>query len=144
LKIRGGYGVMGNSNNVDPANQYSLYATNVATSSYPIDDVGAAEGFYRSRIGNPFARWEKAITQNIGFDGSFLGGKLDVVFDLWQKDTEDLLFQVPITVMNGANAAAPSVNIGKMQNRGIDLQLINRGTVRGNITYELTVNGGFL
>ena len=144
LKIRGGYGVMGNSNNVDPNNQYSLYATSVGASSYPIDDAGAAEGFYRSRIGNPFARWEKAITQNIGFDGSFLGGKLDVVFDLWQKDTEDLLFSVPITVMNGAYAAAPSVNIGKMQNRGIDLQLINRGTVKGNITYELTVNGGFL
>src|SRR5690606_12840694 len=65
LKIRGGYGVMGNSNNVDPNNQYSLYATSVGNSSYPINDAGAAEGFYRSRIGNPFARWEKAVTQNI-------------------------------------------------------------------------------
>lgn len=144
LKIRGGWGIMGNSNNVDPNNQYSLFATNVGNSSYPIDNSGAAEGFYRSRIGNPFARWEKAITKNIGFDGSFLDGKLDIVFDLWQKDTEDLLFQVPITVTNGAYAAAPSVNIGKMQNKGIDLQIINRGTVRGNVTYELTVNGGFL
>ena len=129
---------------MDPNNQYSLYATNVGGSSYPIDDSGAAEGFYRSRIGNPFAKWEKAITKNIGFDGSFLGGKLDVIFDLWQKDTEDLLFQVPITVTNGAYAAAPSVNIGKMQNKGVDLQVINRGTVKGNVTYELTVNGGFL
>jgi hypothetical protein len=144
LKIRGGYGIMGNSNNVNPNNQYSLYATDVVNASYPIDDVGAAAGFYRSRIGNPFARWEKAVTENVGFDGSFFGGKLDVVFDIWQKNTEDLLFQVPITVMNGAYAAAPSVNIGKMQNKGIDLQLINRGTVSGDIGYELTVTGGFL
>ena len=42
LKIRGGYGVMGNSNNVNPNNQYSLYATNVDVSSYPIDNSGAA------------------------------------------------------------------------------------------------------
>jgi TonB-dependent starch-binding outer membrane protein SusC len=144
LKIRGGYGIMGNSNNVNPNNQYSLFATDVGNSSYPIDDAGAAEGFYRSRIGNPFARWEKAITENIGFDGSLFGGKLDVVFDVWQKNTEDLLFEVPITVMNGPYAARPSVNVGKMQNKGVDLQLINRGTIRGNVTYELTVNGGFL
>lgn len=144
LKIRGGWGIMGNSNNVDPNNQYSLYATNVGASSYPIDNSGAAEGFYRSRIGNPFAKWEKAVTANIGFDGSFLGGKLDIIFDIWQKDTEDLLFQVPITVMNGTFASAPSVNIGKMQNKGIDLQIINRGNISSDIRYELTVNGGFL
>jgi TonB-linked SusC/RagA family outer membrane protein len=144
LKIRGGYGIMGNSNNVNPNNQYSLYATGVGQSSYPIDNSGAAEGFYRSRIGNPDAKWEKAITANIGFDGTFLGGKVDVIFDLWQKNTEDLLFEVPITVTNGPFAAAPSVNVGKMLNRGVDLQIITRGNINREITYELTVNGGFL
>ncbi len=144
LKIRGGWGIMGNSNNVNPNNQYSLYATSVGASSYPIDNGGAAEGYYRSRIGNPFAKWEKAVTTNIGFDGSFFDGKLDVIFDLWQKDTEDLLFDVPITIMNGAYAAAPSVNVGKMQNKGIDIQIVNRGNIRSDVTYEVTLNGGFL
>jgi TonB-linked SusC/RagA family outer membrane protein len=144
LKIRGGYGIMGNSNNVNPNNQYSLYSTSVDNSSYPIDNAGAAEGYYRSRIGNPFAKWEKAITTNIGFDGIFAGGKLEVVLDLWNKDTEDLLFQVPITVMNGPYAAAPSVNIGKMRNKGIDFQFINHGSIQSDLGYELTVNGGFL
>jgi TonB-linked SusC/RagA family outer membrane protein len=145
LKIRGGYGVMGNSNNVNPNNQFSLYATSVGASSYPIDNSSsAAEGFYRSRIGNPFAKWEKAVTANIGFDGSFFGGKLDIIFDVWQKDTEDLIFQVPITVTTGVFAAAPSVNIGKMQNKGIDFQILNRGNIRSDFTYEVTVNGGFL
>lgn len=144
LKIRGGYGVMGNSNNVDPNNQYSLFATTVDFSSYPIDNNGAAEGYYRSRIGNPFAKWEKAITKNIGFDAALFGGKLEAVLDVWQKDTEDLLFQVPITVENGVAAAAPSVNVGKMVNKGIDIQLINKGNINSEITYEVTVNGGFL
>lgn len=144
LKIRGGYGIMGNSNPVDPNNQYSLFATNVGNSSYPIDNASGAEGFYRSRIGNPFAKWEKAITKNIGFDGSLLGGKLDVVFDLWQKDTEDLLLPVPQTVANGAFAALPSVNIGKMTNKGVDLQIITRGDAPGGIGYEVTLNGGLL
>ncbi len=143
LKIRGGWGIMGNSNNVAPDNQYSLYATNVGNSSYPIDNSGAAGGFYRSRIGNPLAKWEKAVTTNIGFDGTFLNTRLDVIVDFWKKDTEDLLFQVPITVTNGNFASPPSVNVGKMQNKGIDIQLITRGQVR-DVAYEFTVNGGFL
>ena len=145
LKIRGGYGIMGNSNNVDPNNQYSLYATSIGASSYDISGTNnsAAEGFYRSRIGNPFAQWEKAITQNIGFDGRFFNDKLDVIVDFWQKDTEDLLFQVPVTVMNGVFATPPSRNVAKMVNKGIDIQVITRGDV-GQIGYEVTVNGGVL
>jgi TonB-linked SusC/RagA family outer membrane protein len=144
LKIRGGYGIMGNSNPVDPNNQYSLFATNVGNSSYPIDNAGAAEGFYRSRIGNPFAKWEKAITSNIGFDGSLLGGKLDVILDIWRKDTEDLLLPVPQTVANGVYAALPSVNIGKMRNNGVDFAVTTRGEAGGGLSYEVTLNGGFL
>ena len=79
---------------------------------------------------------------NIGFDGSFFNSKLDFVLDFWQKDTEDLLFQVPITTLNGYNADPPSVNVGKMQNKGIDLQIINRGKLIGS-DYELTVNSSF-
>ena len=143
LKLRGGWGIMGNSNNVDPNNQFSLYATTVGQSSYPIDNGGAVEGFFRSRIGNAAAKWEKAITKNIGFDAYLFDSKLDVIVDFWQKDTEDLLFQVPITVENGFFAAPPFVNIGKMVNKGVDIQIISRGDV-GALHYELTVNGGFL
>jgi TonB-linked SusC/RagA family outer membrane protein len=145
LKIRGGWGIMGNSNNVDPNNQYSLYATSVGASSYDISgsNSSAAEGFYRSRIGNPFAKWEKAITKNIGIDGSFFGGRLDVVLDFWQKDTEDLLFNVPQTTINGRYAAVPARNVGKMVNKGVDLQIITEGDI-GKVGYEITINGGFL
>lgn len=143
LKIRGGYGIMGNSNNVSPNNQFSLYATEVNASSYPLDNGGGVEGYYRSRIGNPGAKWEKAITTNIGFDAFLFNNKVDLVLDLWQKDTEDLLFEVPITVGSGSSAAPPFVNVGKMRNRGIDLQIITRGTAR-NVGYEVTLNGGFL
>lgn len=143
LKLRGGWGIMGNSNNVDPNNQYSLYATSVDASSYPIDNGAGIEGFYRSRIGNPAAKWEKAITQNIGFDAYLFESKLDVIVDFWQKDTEDLLFEVPITVMNGGSASAPTVNVGKMLNRGLDIQVITRGAIN-DVKYEFTINGGFL
>jgi hypothetical protein len=92
LKIRGGYGTMGNSNNVDPNNQFSLYGGSIGASSYDLNGSNSAAlgGFYRTRIGNPNAKWETSVTKNIGIDGIMFDGKLDVVLDFWQKDTKDL------------------------------------------------------
>ncbi|WP_080238989.1 SusC/RagA family TonB-linked outer membrane protein [Spirosoma rigui] len=145
LKVRGGWGQMGNSNNVDPNNQYSLFQSNIAN-SYDLagTNAGVAPGFFRSRIGNPNAKWETSTTTNIGIDGSFLNGKLDVVLDVWRKDTKDLLFQVPIPGVVGQRATAPSVNIASMRNQGIDLQVITRGKVGGGVGYELNVTGSLL
>jgi TonB-linked SusC/RagA family outer membrane protein len=145
LKIRAGYGIMGNSNNVDPNNQFSLFGTTVDASSYDINGTNgsAAAGYYRTRIGNPLAKWEKAITSNIGIDALLLDGKWDIGIEFWKKETEDLLFQVPVTVQTGYFASAPSVNIGKMENKGVDITVTNKGK-KGELNYEFTVNGGFL
>ncbi len=145
LKIRGGYGTMGNSNNVDPNNQFDLYASSVSNSSYDINgtNAGVVNGFRQSRIGNPNAKWETSVTKNIGFDGSFLKGKLDIIMDLWQKDTRDLLYRLPITQTAGG-ATAPSVNVGTMVNKGVDLQIINRGKIATDLGYELNATASFL
>jgi TonB-linked SusC/RagA family outer membrane protein len=146
LKIRGGYGTMGNSNSLDPNNQFSLFGGTVGASSYDItgSNSSAQIGFRRTRIGNPNAQWETAVTQNIGFDGTFFNGRLDVIFDWWRKDTKDLLFQVPVPLTAGSNAQAPGVNIGEMLNRGLDLLVTTRGNLSSEFTYELTVTGSTL
>ncbi|MEM6966713.1 MAG: SusC/RagA family TonB-linked outer membrane protein [Bacteroidota bacterium] len=146
LKLRGGYGVMGNSNNVNPNNQFSLFGTSIGASSYDItgSNSSAINGFYRTRIGNPFAKWERAITSNVGVDAIMLNGKLDVGIEWWRKDTEDLLFQQPLTVMTGPFAAAPSVNVGKMRNSGVDFTIIYKDVVNRDWNFEVIFNGGFL
>jgi len=146
LKFRGGWGQMGNSNNVDPNNQYSLFASSRSNTFYPIagQSSGVTEGFAQSRIGNPDAKWETSTTINIGFDASFLNDKLEVILDWWKKDTEDLLYQVPLAGVTGNFASPPSVNIASMNNHGVDLQIINRGNITEDLTYELTLNSSFL
>ena len=146
LKFRGGWGQMGNSNNVDPNNQFSLYASDRGNTFYPIDgqNSGANEGFAQSRIGNADAKWETSTTTNIGFDASLFNDKLEVILDWWKKDTEDLLFQVPLAGVTGNFAAAPSVNIASMKNTGVDFQIINRGNITEDLSYTLTLNNSFL
>ncbi len=146
LKIRGGYGTMGNSNNVDPNNQFFLFGANIGQSAYDINgsNSGTLEGYYRTRIGNPLAKWETSISKNLGFDGTFFNGKLDVIFDLWQKDTKDLLVRQQLPGVAGYNATTPFVNLAKMVNKGIDLQIISRGDIGSEVKYEATLNGSFL
>ena len=146
LKIRGGWGEMGNSNNVDPSNQFSLYRSDRGSTFYPIQgqNSGVDEGFAASRIGNPDAKWETSETVNIGFDASFFNNKLEIILDWWKKDTRDLLFGIPLPGVTGNYAAAPSVNVASMLNRGVDFQIITRGNLAPELNYEITLNNSFL
>lgn len=146
LKVRGGWGQMGNSNNVNPANQFSLAGIDIGNTIYPIDgqNSGANEGFATTRIGNPDAKWETSTTLNIGFDATILNGHVDLILDWWRKETEDLLFQVPLPAVTGAYAAAPARNVGEMLNQGVDFQIIGRGNITEDLRFNITVNNSFL
>ena len=64
VKIRGGWGQMGNSNNVSVNNRFSLFAQDLGNSSYDIDGSNSAAviGFLQSRIGSENAKWETSVT----------------------------------------------------------------------------------
>lgn len=146
LKVRGGWGQMGNDNLVSPVNQFSLFAASLDNSAYDIGgtNTSAAEGFYLSRVGNPNAKWEVSNTSNVGFEALLFGGKLDVIVDLWKKKTEDLLYPVPLSQVLGGFADPPSRNVASMENTGIDMQFVNKGKVASKVGYELTLIGSFL
>ena len=146
LKLKVSWGEMGNSNNVDPANQFSLFASNRARTLYPVggQNSGADTGYAVSRIGNPDAKWETSTTQNVGIDATLFENKVDVIIDWWKKDTEDLLYQIPLAGVTGNFASAPAVNIAQMINQGLDLQLKNRGSLTEDVAYEVTLNASFL
>jgi len=146
LKFRAGWGQMGNSNNVDPNNQYSLFASDRGRTFYPVggQNGGADEGFAQSRIGNPDAKWETSTTINVGFDAAFLNDKWEIQLDWWKKDTEDLLYQVPLAGVTGNFASAPSVNIASMANSGVDFQISGRGNITEDLSFEVVLNNSFL
>lgn len=145
LKVRGGWGQMGNSNNVSANNRFSLFAQSLGASSYSIDgnNNAALIGFFQNRIGSENAKWETSVTSNFGVDATMLGGKLDFVADIWRKETNDLLVTLPLPAVNGA-AAAPATNIGSMLNSGIDMALTYRDKITSDLGFEVTLNGAFL
>jgi TonB-linked SusC/RagA family outer membrane protein len=136
LKLRGGWGKMGNQR-IDLNNQYNLYAASSSFSAYAIDGASTAtfEGINKARIGNPEGRWETNITTNVGLDATLFNNTLDFIFDIYNKKTSNLLFnpELPGTV---GQVTYPTINVASMSNKGIDMQLIKRGTFAKNWRYE--------
>ncbi len=140
LKIRGGYGTMGNQLAVSPVNQFYLFGGGTGETNYDLQGTGSSslQGFRPNRIGNPDAKWETNVTTNVGFDAGLFDNKLQITFDYYQKQTKDLLYDKPIAATNGA-AARPYVNVAEMKNSGIDLQLSYRKIVTSDLSLDASL-----
>jgi len=136
MKIRGGYGTMGNQMAVSTGNQFFLFGGSPNTSNYDLNGSmnSSLQGFRPTRIGNADAKWETAINTNVGFDAVLLDRKFEIVFDWYMKQNVDLLYDPELPGTAGA-ATRPFVNVAEMKNSGIDLQLIYR-QISGDFTFE--------
>ena len=124
MKIRGSWGTMGNQLALSSQNQFYLYGGSQDQSFYDINGSGTSsvQGFRPTRVGNPDAKWETNITMDIGFESTLFNDKVTLVFDWYNKSTEDLLFQLELPGTAGT-ATAPYVNVASMKNTGVDLEL---------------------
>lgn len=124
LKIRGGYGIMGNQNNVLPINSFTSFNTNKTNSYYDVNGTSTSTvpGVTQSTYGNPDAKWESDKNLNIGFDGSFFNQKLEISADYYKKDISGLLYNPNLP--GTAGTASPFyTNVGAMSNTGLDLAI---------------------
>jgi TonB-linked SusC/RagA family outer membrane protein len=138
LKLRAGWGMSGNDR-IGNYNSYTTYASNNYTAAYALDgsNTAAITGFQPSVLGNPDVTWETTTTMNVGVDAMLINNNMTFAFDLWQRNTSDMLFQQPIPNVVGL-ASPPYVNIAEMQNRGFDLELGYRNTaMEGKFRYNL-------
>ncbi|MBY0535439.1 MAG: TonB-dependent receptor [Chitinophagaceae bacterium] len=140
LKLRGGWGQMGNQN-IDPNNAFSTFGGGLGSSFYDLGGTSnsALQGFQQFRIGNPKGKWETNESSNIGFDAVFNGG-WEVVLDVYQKKTLDLLYTLSPVATTQGTAGAPFVNIGSMKNSGIDIAVTKRGALMNKkLKYDVTL-----
>ena len=144
LKLRGSYGLQGSIANVGSLNQYTLYGGGGGSSYYDLFGTSntTVMGFYATNLGNLSTGWEKSKTLDFGFEATVLNNKLDISFDWYKKTIEGLLFQDQAPAVVGVGSSLPQVNIGDMQNTGIDLSLNYRGKVNNDLSYTVGANLG--
>jgi len=140
LKIRGGWGQMGNQE-IANDNAFTTFRTSLTASSYDINgsNTSVVAGFDTQRFGNLDSKWETTTTINVGFDAT-LFNDLTINFDWYEKNTEDMLYVLSLPATQG-DASAPFQNVGEMRNRGVDLGISYRNELLGgDLSYNIDVN----
>ena len=138
LKVRAGWGKSGNDQ-IGEYNMYSTFGTNGYTAAYNLNGTtgSAIAGFEPSTKGNPDVSWETTQTVNAGVNASMLNKKLTASVDVWQRKTSDMLYRLSVPQVMGI-AQPPFVNIGKMKNTGIDIEIGYHNTaMAGKLTYAV-------
>jgi iron complex outermembrane receptor protein len=141
LKLRVGYGEVGNINGLGDYQFLTRYQGSTDTASYQFGNA-----FYQTFRPEPInkdLRWEVGKTLNIGLDFAFLNRRISGSVNAYVKQTNDLIASSivdPFTNFgNRINA-----NIGNMENRGLEFSInaspIKTADFEWSINYNLSLN----
>lgn len=141
IKIRGGYGVLGN-NTIDA---YAYSSTINAFVPYTWGGVStgtSADGSIVTDLKDPNIHWEKTATSNIGLELGLLNNKLQFTGEYYIKKSTDLLFNVPVPLSSGSTGTILT-NAGDIENRGLEFT-IGYTNNDNAFKYSISANAGTL
>lgn len=141
LKVRVSYGLTG-SQAIDALDTRARAISGVQY-NYPFDGGTSTVGIAPSeRIENPDLTWETTKQFNVGVDMSLFSSRVNLSFDWYKKNTNDLLLDVILPEFVGANIITR--NIGEIENKGFDINLgvrvIDNGDFKINTNFTLSRN----
>ena len=120
LKVRFGYGVVGNEN-IGNYRYVNQFGGGTGSTFYAVGGGNVlSTGYTATALGDPTTGWEEKTTTNVGIDATVLDGKLSIVLDLYNSSVDGLLFN-PALPRTAGTVSPPFVNIGEMENNGWDL-----------------------
>lgn len=137
-KLRVGWGEIGNQN-LD--NTLGAYLNLYGNGGYYIfgNQMNPALSGGRTQVGNPDLKWETTRQLDIGLDLAFFDGSLRASFDYYNRETKNMLLQVPIPYALGI-PNTPWVNAGSVQNRGFEVTVGYDGKLNKDFKYSIDGN----
>lgn len=139
LKFRLSYGLTGNQEIGD-----YRYLSSIAVTSYAFGGANPTRinGGAPNGISNLDLRWEKNAQFDAGFDLGLLNNRVQMTADYYIKTTSDLLFNVNVPLSTGYSTSLQ--NIGKVQNRGLELSIntinVDQGGLRWSTEFNIAFN----
>ena len=139
LKIRAGYGLVGL--NGTSLGNYPWQVTLQQNAYYPFGNgtsTGSNSAYYNA-LGNQSLEWEKTKQLNIGVDLGLFSNKVTLSAEWFDRKSDNLILNVPTPYSFGFGGAGVRANVGKMENKGFELQLGLNETF-GSFRNTLTAN----
>ena len=138
LKLRGGYGVLGNQE-IDNYQYVSVVTTGI---NYPDGKSGLIQGAFPKTFANPDIKWEETAMTNVGIDFMALRNRLTLTADWYVKNTKDILLNVPIPISSGG-ANDPIQNAGKIRNQGFEFNIGWNESLNKDLSYGVSFLGTY-
>ncbi len=141
LKIRASWGTLGNQT-IKIGNQQVYYPA-IATmgiGSSPYMFTGGSRTPFVSPAGlvSPNLTWETVVTKNLGLDFSILNQRLDFSFDIYTRDTKDMLTDVEFPATLGTSA--PKQNAADLRTNGWEATINWRDRIGSDWSYRVGFN----
>ncbi|RRB02448.1 SusC/RagA family TonB-linked outer membrane protein [Larkinella rosea] len=131
LKVRASYGIAGN-------NQIPNYgAISLLSATNYVSGAALASGLTISNISNTNLKWERTGQLNIGLDLRVLNDRIGLSAEYYNSVTRDMLLNVPVPDISGFSSQL--TNIGRMRNRGVELNLNSKNTT-GKVIWTTDLN----
>jgi TonB-linked SusC/RagA family outer membrane protein len=138
LKLRGGYGVVGN----DASGDFQYVSRVVGGYNYSLGNSGAVTtGYAPQTLDNPDLRWEETTSADAGFEAQ-LFNNFNLTVNWFNKKTTGILRPVLIPGYVGVSNL-PTGNVADMKNSGIELELGYRNRF-GDLNFSVNANGSYL
>ena len=141
LKLRAGYGEVGNVNGLGDYRFLTQYVGSQSTANYQF-----GSSFYQTYRPEPInteLRWEIGRTTNIGLDYAILDGKLSGSVNAYMKETKNLIASSSVDPFTNFGNRIDA-NIGDMENKGIELSFdytpIQNENFEWSINYNISFN----
>jgi TonB-linked SusC/RagA family outer membrane protein len=135
LKVRIGYGETGNTA-IDP-----YFTLNQLISSQVVFGDALVPAYSPSdRLAGPL-KWETTAQTDVGIDLGLFDNRLSLAADFYVKNTRDLLNNVTLPASQGYKYTVQ--NVGKIRNRGIDLNVTGDVFREGDFKWQLGGNISF-
>jgi TonB-linked SusC/RagA family outer membrane protein len=133
LKLRASWGQTGNEN-IGEYPYQSLY-NGGNNNSYYFNSVtpGVNPGALSAN-----QSWETTTTKNIGLDLTLLDGLFSFTAEYYNRLTSDILRGQQVTAQVGRSG--PQINMGEMENKGIELSLSHRKRINSKLSYWVDAN----
>ncbi len=140
LKLRGGYGEVGNQASIALFQYQGLYSTGgPATSAdnygYEFNKVYQA-GLAPVQPANPDLKWETDYQTDLGLDAGFLKGALTLTMDYYIRRSKDFLLNLPVSSQTGYSQNLAQ-NVGEIKNKGLEIAVNYSGKGRKDFNYGI-------
>ena len=139
LKLRASYGTSGNDAGIGRYQSLGLW---IANSSY---QYGNVSGLGHESFSNPDLGWEKQRMLNVGLDFGFFKNRLTGSIEVFDKTSDDLLYEYPLPASHGVGnyydqVSSVMMNLAEVRNRGLEFVLNGTPVQNNDFSWDISFN----